>query len=1229
MSSLKKSKKRQVVSSKLAVKPKKSAKKTKTKNTEPEVTFKAGKPVEATADINCLACMNWTKCPSKKKGRKHACTRLKLYPIKSSSVAAKKVNVNLGALDKDAGLNKEERVISAMISRTLKGSGVIAADTRIDDGDIPTCPNFFTWLTEPRYMGTLQVPWAKQLEHPTKLLSEWCPNPKCTDTKWWDNVPVDATPGDIQERVTFLEHGFCPICKTRKSEWIKQGLLNPYNALAGLAGQRSAKTATAVMIVGYNLHRLLKSQNPSTMYGVMSSQMLTATFAALTFDQAKDNIWSSVYNMLTDATWFQNYHELLRDQCHRLGIEDVHSITNTYARYRHRNLLYHVSGPNKRTMRGKCIRGNSIINTNLGFLRLDELVKDDGQVKVPAFLIDSHKGPREVSHTYKTQVQQTIRVCTKNGIEIEGTPEHPLLVITPDLRYVWRRLDSMQPGDFIVSTTAKNKPMFGELTTTLEVATILGYMVANGHRTSLSSSDPKVINRFKKCAESLRLEVSKHDGKIPNWNLTRGNEETAASVLRNWDYTATKASEKVIPPTIRMASKEVIHEFLEAYFECDSGINGRDGTKYGADIDLISASKELIDQLQVLLLHIYGILGRQQTVVRDTNKGLTTYYILNLCGYDAKLFSGTFKRAKINKYKDRFKDVQPGHRSDRRNVPYVREYLWNVWENARAVDTDGKRLRRLVSEDGKLLLNSNRPACFSGVKLANGRAALHCPEFLIYEDDIDSWLPTLRAINSEAFRRVTNLLEMSAHYEEVASVEVISKEQYVYDVTVPNGHAFTANGLASHNTRVEAMIDEIGWFLQQLKGKAGSDPERLDAKGTHEALDRSLLTVRAAAERLLLTGINENVPMGYLYETSSPSSKNDMIMQRYESSRGSRTIYGYRMATWEANPTIPRHSSIIVEAYRDDPITAQRDYAAIPPVSGSPFVKLPSLKNLFSNKRENGGMLKTVRVTNHAGQAQTSGRIKKLRAHRGEPSLLALDAGSVNNSFAFAVLYTNPNNGRVIVPFLGEVFPSHEAPIHFPDIIDNVVDRLIEHYNVQVLMADRWQSALLLQEAGEKHEIGAFTRSVKYPDFDMFRQSGIYDGVLQLPMLENKPKDAIKMANAGSGYPGVFANQPISHLLYQLVAVNDIPNVSVTKPDGGTDDLFRALALGYSSIMDPEYAEFFMEQPGGIKQAVGTMVGGLGFGGSANVSNSIGVAVGPGSGGGGSMASMGVVAGRS
>lgn len=738
---------------------------------ETKSEFKAGKEQRATEAVNCLSCMHWAKCPSKKKGRAYACTKLKLYPTKSTSAAGppgkgpQLIGIGGKAVDRDAGLSKEERIISQMISRTLKGSGVIAADNRIDDRDMETAPNFFTWITDSKFMGTSDItPWAKQIEHPTKLYSEWCPNPKCTDIKWWADVPVDATIGEISDHVTFLEWGICPRCHTRKSEWVSKGMLNPYNALAGLAGQRSAKTATAVFGIGYDLSRLLKSQNPSAMYGLPTMQVLTGTFAALTFEQAKDNIWSFVYNMLMEAPWFKSYHALLKEQCYKLGIEDVAQITNISARYRHRNLFYHISGPNKRTMRGK--------------------------------------------------------------------------------------------------------------------------------------------------------------------------------------------------------------------------------------------------------------------------------------------------------------------------------------------------------------------------------------------------------------------------------------------------------------TRVTAMIDEIGWFLQQLKSRAGADPERLDAKGTHEALDRSLLTVRDAAVNLLTTGANENVPMGYMYETSSPSSKTDMIMQLYEESRGSRTTYGYRMATWEANPTIKRDSTIIVEAYRKDPITAHRDYAAVPPVSGNPYVKLPSLKGLFSKRRENAGLLKTIRVTNAAGQMQTSGEIKRLKSHKGEVSVLSVDAGYVNNSFAVTVLYTSRETGRIICPFIGEIFPSPEAPIHFPHVTENVLTQLIEHFNVQLVMSDRWQSIMMLQTLCEENEVAFVTRSLKYPEFDSFRQTAIYDGGLQLPMLECKPKEAIKIAG-NPGYPGTYVKQPLAHLLYQFVAVNDVPNVGVTKPDGGTDDLFRSLVLGFTGITDPEYAEFFEEGGMEHKPHIGIVMPGVGIGGGAQVSNSVGVAIGP------------------
>jgi hypothetical protein len=772
-------------------KPVKKKGKVKVKTTvreEEKKVFTAGEIIKGTEGANCLLCMHWRKCPRPvaKKNNSKACSKLKLYPLKSGSVAEsytdKAINLILEKKrDKDAGLSKEERVISELISRTLAGSGVTAADSRIDDRDLPTAPNFATWISDQRYMGNLVSPWAKQIEHPTKLMAEWCPNKKCTDLEYWTNVPVDATTGDIFDRVTFLEHGKCPKCHATKSALIKEGKLLPYNALAGLAGQRLAKTFTATAMAGYDLQRFLKSQNPSAMLGLPGTQVLTGTFAALTFEQAKNMVWTNIHNLLLDSAWFQQYHALLKDQSYRYGIEDVFTVTNTAAKYRHRNLFYHTSGPSKRTMRGA--------------------------------------------------------------------------------------------------------------------------------------------------------------------------------------------------------------------------------------------------------------------------------------------------------------------------------------------------------------------------------------------------------------------------------------------------------------TRCTAMIDEIGWFTVALKGgKAGQDPERLDAQGVHDALDRSLLTVRGAAHNLLMSGGNENTPMGFLYEVSSPQSKNDMIMKRYEASRGSRTIYGYRMATWEGNPTLPRNSEPIVEAFRENPVNAMRDYGAVPPVSGNPFVKLSMLSNLFSDRRDNGGLLKTVRITNRAGQAQTSGKIKKLRPHRGEPSVLALDAGSVNNSFSFSVLYGSERTGRVICPFIGEIFPTPEAPTHFPDLAEGVMAQLIEHYNVGLVVSDRWQNIMLLQTLCEEHGVGFVARSLAYPDFDAFRQSAIFDGALLLPKLENKPKKAISMSG-DNGYPYMYQNQPVSHLLYQLVAVNDVPNVTVAKPDGHTDDLFRSLVLGFTAITDPEYAEFF-DNSTATQPALGFMVNSIGTGGGASVTTNIGVAVGPRNSVGGGTGSMGVTTGR-
>lgn len=751
---------------------------------EPEVVIASGKkvteglgqPLAALPNKSCMQCKRFSQCHDENKSFSYLCTRFSQRILEARDIDADvsdipdrqayrqgKTLANPSKLLKgsenwtEAQGRAKERSLEKMMSRILESAGVVAQDARIDDRDLPTAPNFFTWITDPAYAGNLVKPWAKQIEHPTKLFNEYCPNPKCTDLKWWHNVPVDAKPHHFLEHVTFLEHGVCPRCAATKSEMVADGILKPYNELVGLAGQRASKTFSVMMQITYDLHRVLKSQNPQSMLGVAGSQILTGTFTALTFAQAKSNMWDPLFNMLSEATWFQNYHEMLDQIGKRIGVE-LFALKDTFLRYRHRNLLYAPSSPNMRTARGF--------------------------------------------------------------------------------------------------------------------------------------------------------------------------------------------------------------------------------------------------------------------------------------------------------------------------------------------------------------------------------------------------------------------------------------------------------------TRMTGAVDEIGLMHNEL-AKNGKTRERMNASEIYNSIGNSLVTVREAALEALLMG-HDNITMGYFYNISSPFSRKDMIMTLYERSRGSDTIYGYRAATWEMNPKIKRDGRLMTEKFRQDAIAAMRDFGAVPPISGAPFIRLSSLANTFHKKIGNDATLSTVIIKNQSGGNQTSGKLKFHRDYGGGPTVVAIDAGANFNSFAVAVIEKvgeKGNKGRV--RFAGEILLSPEAPAHFPAIMRNVVQPLIQHYGASVLVADRWNSIHLLQQMEEEEGIAPLQHSLKYPEFERFRQ-GIYDEWLRLPALELKPKEALRLANQ-PGYPSAFNGKPISHLIYQMVAVQDVPNVTVMKPDAGTDDIFRAVVLGWHIATDPTMADYFVQAQGPRpSRTIGVVTRGR-DGASGSVSNTMGV----------------------
>lgn len=69
-------------------------------------------------------------------------------------------------------------------------------------------------------------------------------------------------------------------------------------------GQRAGKSTTLSMLSSYILHKYLKLQNPTAVFGLFKGSILTASFVALTFGRAQNLLWNPIQNMLMNSEWF-------------------------------------------------------------------------------------------------------------------------------------------------------------------------------------------------------------------------------------------------------------------------------------------------------------------------------------------------------------------------------------------------------------------------------------------------------------------------------------------------------------------------------------------------------------------------------------------------------------------------------------------------------------------------------------------------------------------------------------------------------------------------------------------------------------------------------------------------------------------------------------------------------------------------------------------------------------
>lgn len=218
---------------------------------------------------------------------------------------------------------------------------------KLDERDIPKAPNIVEWATSPQFLHTTILP--KQIEIASKLLGEHCPD--CSNPGYIDRL-FDQSLGHIRDNVVFLEHGVCPRCKKNREQFIREKKLGHYNELIGCLGQRSGKTKLVGLVASYQLHRFLKIPDPLRFFGLPSGELLMGTFSALTAEQCRDTLWESFRGFVDASPWFQNYHNFLKNESKRLGVELVRHLTS-YMWYGHKHILFHYTGSEARKMRGK------------------------------------------------------------------------------------------------------------------------------------------------------------------------------------------------------------------------------------------------------------------------------------------------------------------------------------------------------------------------------------------------------------------------------------------------------------------------------------------------------------------------------------------------------------------------------------------------------------------------------------------------------------------------------------------------------------------------------------------------------------------------------------------------------------------------------------------------------------------------------------------------------------
>jgi intein/homing endonuclease len=435
---------------------------------------------------------------------------------------------------------------------------------------------------------------------------------------------------------------------------------------------------------------------------------------------------------------------------------------------------------------GKCVVGDTLVSTNLGLIPIQDLMGPN-QIDPTTHKVLQESGIAQAAYTYRGGLRETIRIRTHHGFELEGTPNHRILVMLESGFIDWKRLDELDLGDqccllprgFFGDGPDLSKWSYTRLgndlssinftppsVMTSELARLMGYLIGDG--------DCKSTEVVLACAESDILQdqfdlLTKIFGSASITPDSRRDSLVSVRCLRvqprdflsYCGVTSVRAEAKSVPWSILQSPKHIICEFLRGYLEADGGpIAGSSG------IEFSSKSKVLVQQVQLLLLQ-FGILSRAyQKVVPEYG----VYWRCQIYGTDVATFEREVGFVSVRKTRV-LSHIVKSCRGLTRLIPNQKQYLKLFYKSL----PSSKRSR--MSSD---LFRSRK----------------NCAKYECSTDQLR--LAVSYDPENQVVPHFQNLLQLGFVFSPIASLERSKAE--VYDLNVPDGERFAANGFINHNT---------------------------------------------------------------------------------------------------------------------------------------------------------------------------------------------------------------------------------------------------------------------------------------------------------------------------------------------------------------------------------------------------------------------------------------------